>query len=189
MTIVTNRGFTIWFTGLSGAGKTTIARLLEARLQSAGAEVELLDGDEIRTHLSRDLGYTREDRIENVRRIGYVSKALSRHGVIAIVAAISPFRATRAEVRLASGIFVEVYVRCPLEVLIQRDTKGLYRRALDGEVPNFTGISDPYEIPDSPDLTIDSSTESPSDSADRVWDMLVLRALIDRSDADRNPSP
>lgn len=162
-------GFTVWFTGMSGAGKSTIPRLLEQRLRSQGAKVEVLDGDVVRTHLSRGLGFSKEDRDENIRRIGFVCELLSRNGVIAIAAAISPYRAVREEVRGRIPNFVEVYVQCPLEVLAGRDVKGLYKKALAGEVAQFTGISDPYEPPLAPEVTIDSSTETPEQSLERIW--------------------
>jgi adenylyl-sulfate kinase len=143
-------GFTLWLTGMSGAGKTTISSLLEKWLRRHGARVERLDGDEVRKHLSKGLGFSREDRDENIRRIGFVAELLSRNGVIAIVAAISPYRALRQELRQAIGAFVEVHVDCPMDVLIARDAKGLYQKALRGEIAHFTGISDPYEPPLNP---------------------------------------
>jgi adenylyl-sulfate kinase len=173
------QGFTLWLTGMSGAGKTTISSLLEEWLRQHGARVERLDGDEVRKHLSQGLGFSREDRDENVRRIGYVARLLSRNGVIAIVAAISPYRAVREELRAAIGAFVEVHVDCPMDVLIARDAKGLYAKALRGEISHFTGISDPYEVPLEPELVIDSSTESPEESATRVWNKLIDLGLID----------
>ncbi len=133
-----------------------------------GLKVELLDGDVVRTHLCRDLGFSREDREENIRRIGFVCEMLCRNGVITMVAAISPFRAGRDEVRARVGKFIEVHMSCPVEVLIERDVKGLYKRALSGEIPHFTGISDPYEAPLSPEITIDSSTELPEASVERI---------------------
>ena len=142
-----HKGFVLWFTGLSGAGKSTISNLIEARLRAAGAKVELLDGDVVRTHLSKGLSFSKEDRDINIRRIGFVSELLARHGVIVIVAAISPYRAVREEVRSTIPNFVEVYVECPIEVLAERDVKGLYKKALAGEIPHFTGVSDPYEPP------------------------------------------
>ena len=158
------RGFTVWFTGLSGAGKTTIARRLESVLGQRGLKVELLDGDVVRTNLSKGLGYSKEDRDTNIRRIGFVCKLLARNGVVAVAAAISPYRAIRDEVRGEIGDFVEVYMKCPLEVLKERDVKGLYTRALRGELPNFTGISDPYEEPLSPEVTLETDKESEEES-------------------------
>ena len=171
-------GFTVWFTGMSGAGKSTISRLLEQRLRSRGAKVEVLDGDVVRTHLSKGLGFGKEDRDENIRRIGFVCELLSRNGVIAIAAAISPYRAVREEVRGRIPNFVEVYVQCPLEVLAVRDVKGLYQKALAGEIAQFTGISDPYEPPLAPEITVDSSTEAPEQSLDRIWAVLENLGLI-----------
>lgn len=178
-----HKGFTLWFTGLSGAGKSTLSQAIAERLRKCGAEVELLDGDIVRTRLSKGLGFNKEDRDENIRRIGFVCELLSSHGVIAIVAAISPYRAVREEVRSRIGDFVEVYVECPIQVLSERDTKGLYKRALNGEIPNFTGISDPYEPPLAPAVTVDSSKETPEASLERIWATLENLGLIsfDRS--------
>ncbi len=174
-----HKGFTLWFTGMSGAGKSTISEQIYARLKQAGTKVELLDGDVVRTHLSKGLGFTKEDRDTNVRRIGFVSKLLSRNGVIAIVAAISPYREVREEVRSATGEnFVEVYVHCPIEVLAERDVKGLYKRALAGEIAGFTGVSDPYQPPLNPEVTVDSSRETVEESIDRVWAKLSELELI-----------
>jgi len=170
-----HKGCTVWFTGLSGAGKSTISTLLQQRLCAAGAKVELLDGDIVRTHLSKGLGYSHEDRDENIRRIGFVCELLSRNGVIAIAAAISPYREVRRSVRRRIPNFVEVFVECPMDVLILRDVKGLYKRALAGEIEHFTGISDPYELPEAPELTVHSAQETPQQSADRVW--LTLKSL------------
>jgi adenylylsulfate kinase len=173
-----HKGFTLWFTGLSGAGKSTISERIFDRLKSAGAKVELLDGDVVRTHLSKGLGFSKEDRDTNVRRIGFVSELLTRNGVIALVAAISPYREVREEVRRQIGSFVEVYVHCPIEVLAERDVKGLYKKALAGEIPGFTGVSDPYEPPANPEITIDSSTEAVDHSVEKVWTKLRGMGLI-----------
>jgi adenylyl-sulfate kinase len=173
-----HKGFVLWFTGLSGAGKSTISNLIEARLRAAGAKVELLDGDVVRTHLSKGLGFSKEDRDINIRRIGFVSQMLARHGVIVIVAAISPYRAVREEVRAMISDFVEVYVECPIEVLAERDVKGLYKKALAGEIPHFTGVSDPYEPPLNPEVTVNSSLETPEQSADKIWATLERSGLI-----------
>lgn len=167
-----HKGFTLWFTGLSGAGKSTVSEKVYARFRELGAKVELLDGDIVRTHLSKGLGFSKEDRDTNIRRIGFVCELLSRNGVIAIVAAISPYRDVREEVRSQIGDFVEVYVHCPIEVLAERDVKGLYKKALAGEIPSFTGVSDPYEPPLNPEVAIDSSKESIDQSVDRVWNKL-----------------
>ena len=150
-----DEGFTVWFTGLSGAGKSTLAEALRDELRRRGRRVEILDGDEMRTHLSKGLGFSRPDRDINVRRIGYVARLLSRNGVVAIAAAISPYRDTRDEVRRAHDApFVEVYLECPIDELVRRDRKGLYAKALRGEVEHFTGISDPYEAPVTPELQL-----------------------------------
>ena len=176
-------GFTIWFTGMSGAGKSTISHLLEQRLRAMRAKVEVLDGDVVRTHLSKGLGFSKEDRDENIRRIGFVCELLSRNGVIAVAAAISPYRAVREELRSRIPNFVEVYVQCPLEVLAGRDVKGLYKKAMAGEIGQFTGISDPYEPPLAPEVTIDSSAETPEQSLEKIWAALQNLGLIsdDRS--------
>ena len=175
----TSQGFTLWLTGMSGAGKTTISSLLEAWLRECGARVERLDGDEVRAHLSKGLGFSRADRDENIRRIGFVAELLSRNGVIVVVAAISPYRAVRDEVRSRIRAFVEVHVDCPIDVLIARDVKGLYKKALKGEIQCFTGISDPYESPLHPELIINSSSEAPEQSAKRVWEKLKALHMID----------
>lgn len=175
-----HKGFTLWFTGMSGAGKSTISEQIYARLKDSGAKVELLDGDVVRTNLSKGLGFSKEDRDSNIRRIGFVCDLLSRNGVIAIVAAISPYRAVREEVRdrIGKDRFVEIYVHCPIEVLAQRDVKGLYKKALAGEIPEFTGVSDPYEPPTDPDITVDSSKEALGTSVERVWSKLRELELV-----------
>jgi len=170
-----HKGCTVWFTGLSGAGKSTVSTLLHQRLTAVGAKVELLDGDIVRTHLSKGLGYSREDRDENIRRIGFVCELLSRNGVIVIAAVISPYREARETVRARIPNFVEIFMECPMDVLVERDVKGLYKRALAGEIEHFTGVSDPYESPVSPELTIHSSQETPQQSVERVW--LTLKSL------------
>jgi adenylyl-sulfate kinase len=178
-----HKGCVLWFTGLSGAGKTTVSWLVAERLRAHGAKVELLDGDEVREHLSKGLGFSKEDRDLNIRRIGFVCELLARNGVIAIAAAISPYRAVREELRARIPDFVEVYAECSLEVLAERDVKGLYRKALAGEIPHFTGVSDPYEPPLEPEVTIRSAQETPEQSADRIWATLERLGLIsfDRS--------
>ncbi len=158
------KGFVIWLTGLSGAGKSTIAGQLSRELRELGRHVEVLDGDEVRTHLSKGLGFSKEDRDTNIRRIGYVAGLVGRSGGIAITAAISPYREIRDEIRGRTENFVEVYVRCTLDELIRRDVKGLYAKALAGEIANFTGISDPYEEPLHPEIVVDSGRESVEDS-------------------------
>ncbi len=174
-----DKGFTLWFTGLSGAGKSTISEIVYQRLKDAGRRVELLDGDVVRTNLSKGLGFSREDRDTNIRRIGWVCELLSRNGVIAITAAISPYRATRDEIRSRIPNFIEVHVDCPLEVVASRDVKGLYRKAMAGEIPQFTGVSDPYEPPLNPEVRVDSSSETPEQSATRIWEKVAALGLVE----------
>src|SRR5438034_2974088 len=166
-------GFTLWFTGLSGAGKSTLAAAVSAELRGRGIPVEVLDGDEVRQNLSKGLGFSREDRDTNIRRIGYVARLLARNGVAVITAAISPYRAVRDEVRREIGAFVEVYVKASLDECARRDTKGLYRRALAGQIPQFTGVSDPYEEPLRPELVVDTEQEGIGESAARVIERLI----------------
>ena len=177
-----SKGFTVWFTGLSGAGKTTLAQSLVPELRARGLNVEVLDGDEVRTNLSKGLGFTKEDRDTNIRRIGYVSRLLARNGVAVISAAISPYREIRDEVRQsieAEGIqFIEVYVKCPLEVLTERDVKGLYQKALAGEIKGFTGVSDPYEEPLDPEIVVETDRELIPISARKILNELQRRKLL-----------
>ena len=161
-------GVTIWFTGLSGAGKSTIAEEVLRHLQAAGRKVEMLDGDVVRTNLSKGLGFSKEDRDTNIRRIGFVSKLLTKNGVASIVAAISPYRDVRDEVRGEIGNFVEVYVECSLEELTRRDVKGLYEKAIKGEIKNFTGVSDPYEAPLTPEVVVNTEREDLAESVGKV---------------------
>ncbi len=176
------KGFTLWFTGLSGAGKTTLAGFVEQDLRARGLSVEVLDGDEIRTNLSKGLGFSKEDRDTNIRRIGYVCRLLSRNGVAAISAAISPYREVRDEVRRlieADGAtFIEVYVKCPIEVLAERDVKGLYKKALAGELKGFTGVSDPYEEPLAPEVLIESNRETVESSVTKIIRELEQRVQL-----------
>jgi ATP sulfurylase/adenylyl-sulfate kinase len=167
-----SRGFVIWLTGLSGAGKSTIARRLDEELTRLGRQVTVLDGDEVRTHLSKGLGFSKEDRDTNIRRIGYVARLVAHHGGVAVAAAISPYREVRDELRLQTPHFVEVHVHCSLDNLVARDVKGLYARALRGEIANFTGVSDPYEEPLSPEVRVDTGRESVEESVDRILDSL-----------------
>lgn len=173
-----HEGCTVWLTGLSGAGKSTLSTLLHARLREAGAKVELLDGDIVRAALSPGLGFSRADRDTHIRRLGFVSELLSRNGVVVLVAAISPYRETREEVKRKIANFVEVFIDCPIDVLTARDVKGLYKRALAGEVPNFTGVSDPYEAPLQADVTVYSDRESVDESVAKIWNELERRGLI-----------
>src|SRR3990167_1779557 len=160
-------GVTIWFTGLSGSGKSTIARILEKRLRTAGRKVEVLDGDVIRTNLSKGLGFSKEDRDTNIKRIGFVCHLLTRNNVIAISAAISPYREVRDYNRNLIGNFVEVFTKCAMEKCIERDTKGLYKKALAGEIKGFTGVDDPYEEPLHPEVICETKKETPEESAEK----------------------
>ena len=162
------KGVTIWFTGMSGAGKTALAILLEKELRGRGLKVERLDGDIVRKSLTRDLGFTKEDRDKNIERVTFVAKLLTRNGVAVLCSFISPYRVVRAKVRAEVGNFVEVYCYAPLETLVERDVKGLYKKAIAGEIENFTGISDPYEPPESPHVTIDSGIETVEESLSRI---------------------
>jgi adenylyl-sulfate kinase len=171
------RGATVWFTGIPSSGKSTIAREVYQRLLDRGCAVELLDGAEVRESLSRGLGFSREDREENVRRIGYVAKLLSRNGVVAICAAVSPYRASRAEVRRNTTNFVEVYVECPVEVAEARDTDGMYARARRGEIEEFTGVNAPYESPEAPEVHIRSDRETVEEGVAKVLRTLEIKEI------------
>ncbi len=178
-------GFTVWLTGLSGAGKSTIAQRLFRELQARGVPVEVLDGDVIRRNLSKGLGFSKEDRDTNVLRVAWVCHLLNKHGVAAIAALISPYRETRARVRAMLPRFVEVYVTAPLEELIRRDPKGLYQKALAGEIPNFTGISDPYEPPLNPEVVCRTHEETVEESVGKILAYLENRGWLPR--AEGNP--
>ena len=171
-------GFVVWLTGLSGAGKSTIATLLQAELAARSRSAEVLDGDEVRTHLSKGLGFSKEDRDTNVRRIGYVARLLARNGAVAITAAISPYREVRDELRAQTPNFVEVYVRCSLDELVRRDVKGLYRKALAGEIDNFTGVNDPYEEPLRPEVVADTERQTAAESVAAILHHLEERGLL-----------
>ena len=174
-------GFTLWFTGLSGAGKTTIAELVAPELERRGLLVEWLDGDVVRTHLTKGLGFSKEDRDTNIERIGWVASRLTRHGAAVIVSAISPYEATRRKARALVeevGTFVEVYVATPVEECERRDVKGLYEKARAGEIPEFTGVSDPYEEPANPELRIDTTEHEPEESARLVVSKLEELGLL-----------
>ena len=169
------RGVTVWFTGMSGSGKTALAIPLEQELRRRGLKVERLDGDIVRQSLTRDLGFSKEDRDKNIERVTFVAKLLTRNGVAVLCSFISPYRVVRAMVREQVGEFVEVYCHAPLETLVERDVKGLYKKALAGEIQNFTGVSDPYEPPENPDVVIDSSVETVEVSLAKV--LAKLEAL------------
>lgn len=162
------RGVTVWFTGLSGSGKTALALQLERELRYRGLKVERLDGDIVRQSLTRDLGFSKEDRDRNIDRVTFVAKLLTRNGVATLCSFISPYREVRARSRREIGEFVEVYCYAPLDTLIERDVKGLYKKALNGEIESFTGISDPYEPPEDPEVTIDSGRETIEESLQRI---------------------
>jgi adenylylsulfate kinase len=173
------KGFTLWFTGLSGAGKTTVSKLVEDELRSRGSRVEILDGDIVRENLSKGLGFSKEDRDTNIRRIAFVADLLSRNGVPVITAAISPYREIRDEARETMGDrFIEIFVKASVEVCAERDVKGLYEKAFKGEIKEFTGVSDPYEPPLNPELTLETEQESPEESAGKILTLLEERQLI-----------
>jgi len=178
-----HKGFTIWFTGMSGAGKSTLTGLLHEEFKQRGYKVEVLDGDVVRTHLSRGLSFSKEDRDINIRRIGFVCDLLSRNGVIAMSAAISPYASVRQECRALveshGTAFVEVYCKASLDALVERDVKGLYKKALAGEIENFTGVTDPYEEPENPDVLVRSDSETVEESLQKILQYLTDRELID----------
>jgi adenylyl-sulfate kinase len=174
-----DKGFTLWFTGLSGAGKTTISEIVENELRDRGSRIEVLDGDVVRENLSKGLGFSKEDRDTNIRRIAFVADLLSRNGVPVITAAISPYRELRDEARETMGDrFIEVFVKASVEVCAERDVKGLYEKAFKGEIKEFTGVSDPYEPPLNAELTLDTEHESAEDSAAKILSLLEERQLI-----------
>ena len=175
---IEDRGVTLWFTGLPCSGKTTVSQLVFEQLRRAGARVELLDGDIVRQKLTKGLGFSKEDRDENIRRIGFVCHLLTRNGVIAMAAAISPYREVRDELRSLIESFVEVHVDCPLEVCKKRDVKGMYKRALAGELAHFTGVSDPYEEPPDPEITVHTHQQSPQECAASIIGYLEEHSLI-----------
>jgi adenylylsulfate kinase len=177
------RGFTVWFTGLSCSGKTTVSKKVAEELLKRGLKVEVLDGDVVRTNLSKGLGFSKEDRDTNIKRIGFVCKLLSRNGVVAIGAAISPYRDIRDYNRQQIGDFVEVYCKCPLEVCIERDVKGLYKKALAGEISNYTGVSDPYEEPLNPEVVLETDKEALEQSVGKVIRKLEELRYIEPAEA------
>ncbi|MHC5209130.1 MAG: adenylyl-sulfate kinase [Planctomycetota bacterium] len=173
-----NKGFTLWFTGLSGAGKTTLAKRVQRILITRGMNVELLDGDVVRTNLSKGLGFSKEDRDTNIRRIGFVASLLARNNTVCIAAAISPYTEIRNEVRGLHQDFLEVYTHASIEELTNRDVKGLYKKALAGEIKGFTGVDDPYEAPENAEISINSETESVEESTDKIIRHLEIQGLI-----------
>ena len=178
------KGFTIWFTGLSGSGKTTIAQIITGWLKKAGHKVEMLDGDIIRTNLSKGLGFSKEGRDENIKRVGFVCDLLTRNDVIAIAVCISPYRAVRDFNRKRIGNFFEVYTKCNLKECIKRDPKGMYKKALAGEIKNYTGIDDPYEEPLNPEVVVETDKETPDQSAEKVMKCLEGLDFLEKKEAD-----
>ncbi len=172
------KGFTLWFTGLSGSGKTTLSRQVEEILLERGLKVEVLDGDVVRTNLSKGLSFSKEDRDINIRRIGFVCNLLTRNDVVAIAAAISPYHDVREENRKLIGSYVEVFCKCPLDVLKQRDPKGLYRKAEAGEIKHFTGVDDPYEDPQNPEILVETDSETPEESVTKIIKTLEILNYI-----------
>ncbi len=172
------KGFTLWFTGLSGSGKSTLATAVAEELRKRSLKVEILDGDVVRTNLSKGLGFSKEDRDINIRRIGFVCNLLTRNEVVAIAAAISPYKAIRDENRALIKRFIEVYCECPLEVLAERDVKGLYKKAMAGEIKGFTGVDDPYEAPENPEIRIRSDKETVAESVNKILRTLELMGHI-----------
>ncbi|MFL5588706.1 MAG: adenylyl-sulfate kinase [Ktedonobacteraceae bacterium] len=177
-----NTGFTIWFTGLSGSGKSTLSEVIEQHMKALGRNVEVLDGDIVRTHLSKGLGFSREDRDTNIKRIGFVCNLLTRNGVICISAAIAPYREARDWARKEIGNFVEVYVRCPIDVCRQRDVKGLYKLVDEGKIKNFTGVDDPYEEPLHPELIVETDKETVDESVARIFAKLTQLGYLEAED-------
>ncbi len=172
------QGFTLWMTGLSGAGKTTIAQIVEAELKGRGLKIERLDGDVVRQSLTRDLGFSKEDRDKNIERVSFVAKLLSRNGVGVIACFISPYQSVRDRVRAETTNFIEVFIDAPLDVCVQRDVKGMYAKAMAGEIPNFTGVSDPYEPPLNPEIVIHTDQETAEESAAHIIDYLEESSFI-----------
>ncbi len=178
-----NKGFTIWFTGLSGAGKSTLSEIIEERLKARGHNVEVLDGDIVRTHLSKGLGFSREDRDTNIKRIAFVCGLLTRNSVISISAAIAPYAEAREWARKEIGNFVEIYVKCPIEVCRQRDVKGLYKLVDEGKIKGFTGVDDPYEEPEHPELVIETDKETIEESVSRIFAKLTELGYLEAEDS------
>jgi len=173
------KGFVVWLTGLPASGKTTIARKLEERLKECGWDTEVLDGDELRKGLSEDLGFSREDRLRHGRRVAYLAKMLAKHGVAVIVSLVSPYKAMRNHARSLIEKFIEVYVKCSVETCMKRDPKGLYKKAVEGKIKNFTGISDPYEEPESPEVIVDTENMDPERCVQKILEKLIKLKYID----------
>lgn len=187
-TYMANTGFTIWFTGLSGSGKSTLSEVIEHRLRARGRNIEVLDGDIVRTHLSKGLGFSREDRDTNIKRIGFVCGLLTRNGVICISAAIAPYREAREWARKEIGNFVEVYVKCPIEVCRQRDVKGLYKLVDEGKLKGFTGVDDPYEEPLHPELIVETDRETVEESVTRIFAKLEELGYLEPENSSEDDS-
>jgi adenylylsulfate kinase len=181
-TVGDQKGFTLWFTGLPCSGKSVVADLVARELKGRGLRVERLDGDIVRQSLTRDLGFSRKDRDENIRRVTFVAKLLSRNGVAVLTSFISPYREVRAETRREIEHFIEVYAKCPLSVCIERDVKGMYKKAMRGEIKEFTGISDPYEEPLDPEILLETDKEAPAESARKVLDKLTELGYIEKAE-------
>jgi adenylyl-sulfate kinase len=183
-----NTGFTIWFTGLSGSGKSTLSEVIEHRLRARGRNIEVLDGDIVRTHLSKGLGFSREDRDTNIKRIAFVCGLLTRNGVICISAAIAPYEEAREWARKEIGNFVEVYVKCPIEICRQRDVKGLYKLYDEGKLKGLTGVDDPYEAPVHPDLVVETDKETVEESVTRIFAKLEELGYLESEDSPEEDS-
>lgn len=175
------KGFTVWFTGLSGSGKTTISQLVYKYLKKEGYKVEIFDGDDFRTNLSKGLGFSKKDRDENIRRVGFVCELLTKNGVAAIAVCISPYKKARESNRKKIGSFIEIYTKCSLEECIKRDPKGNYKKALRGEIEHYTGINDPYEVPENPELILETDKETPEQSAQKVISKLGELGYLESS--------
>jgi adenylylsulfate kinase len=180
--VTVQKGFTLWFTGLSGSGKTALARAVESELRSRGRKVERLDGDIVRESLTRDLGFTKEDRDTNIERVTFVAKLLTRNGVAVLCSFISPYRERRAKSRAEIGNFVECYVECPLDVCMERDVKGLYHRAIDGDIENFTGISDPYERPEIAEIVVHTAQQTIEESTGEILQRLEELGYLEQEE-------
>src|SRR5207253_1585987 len=183
-----NQGFTIWFTGLSGSGKSTLSEIIEKRLRDRGRNVEVLDGDIVRTHLSKGLGFSREDRDTNIKRIAFVCSLLTRNGVVCISAAIAPYREAHEWARNEIGNFVEICVKCPIEVCRQRDVKGLYKLVDEGKLKGFTGVDDPYEEPENPELVVETDKETIEESVERIFAKLVELGYLEAEETSEEES-